>query len=77
MELEKPYKIYVDAEKITFLHEIMLNMPLIITKDKNLSNEMEKVFVHQKKQDIASKVAAMGANASQAPSQINKHDPHL
>lgn len=52
-------------------------MPLIVSKDKNISKQMGLIFTVPKKFDAASKVAAMGDEKSTTPSQINRHDPHL
>ena len=44
MHLEKTYKIFVLPERLEFLQDVLQNMPLIVNKDKNISNQMEKVF---------------------------------
>lgn len=77
MNLTRPDTIYVSIEKLSFLHEVIVNMPLIVTKDKNLSQQMEKVLNEMQKADLSSKIAAMGDQVKEAPSNINKHDPHL
>lgn len=74
---EKQYKIYVEVDKLGFLYDVLQNMPIIVSKDKNLSNQMGLVFSQPRTYDVASKVAAMGEEKSTTGSQINRHNPHL
>jgi hypothetical protein len=67
----------ISNEKLLFLIEVIENLPLIIKKDKNLSNQMFKVLNEEKKHKVSPDILASQNDHGPMPSHINRHDPHL
>ena len=68
--LENSYTVYISLDRLTLLQEVIENLPLIVSRDKNLSIGMEKTI-------------KMGNEAAEKKSELpavvkyDKNDPKL
>lgn len=76
-ETENPYTIYISADKVIKLNEIIQNLPLIIQKDKNVSTSIYLALDSERKTKNEEVIQEKNKKQSAEGELLSKHDPYL
>ena len=66
-----PYTIYISLEKVSLVHDVLTQLPLITSKDVNFSSELESLIQAKNPRK------AGGALKSPMTTYLDRHDPRL